>query len=638
MRRAEIFFIIGIFIAASPVFSFAARMTIPAELSTETLRLNPRAAPEQEEGRIYYNSAQNQFYFCTDSGWQVLGGAADNSAAAIIIAAYNSFGSEMPNHTACTPSEGSGCANPKANITCDGVNDGDTIECALQSLGDNGGTVYLLEGTYDNNGITFARTCYAGHCVPDCTGPNNNSGKALIGQGPATVLRHKIAALSGPSINISEGQNLLVSNLTLDGNNVDNYAIDAYAGTANCVFKNIRIIRKGRVRLRQAQWNRISYIDIEGSGPDDPSGISLEGASNNIITHNTIRSDAGILLQRSTIGSESSSYNIITHNRITGAGGINSCGINVGVGATGNYSGPNNNYNAIAYNHIESTAPQEQERLKAQIRVEGSSYNRIAYNTIKDSAGGSGIRIKSYDADSGVWLPSSSLIIGNRISNNFLSGIRVEGIFGLTSNSGNNIISENLTFDNATVFGSGDSDNYAAEISLAISNRNIVSGNFLFQEPLEAMVHTGVDLYASYENYLSHNYCHYSLEGLTLNRNNYVTGIEKYLLEPGPFTGLEFNGTLTPVGPVSYMRLDVVNPSSVNTLRAIAPGKAIGDILILEGGTNTDTAPVTVPNGAVANTMLRVASETLNQFDTMTLIWNGTRWVELSCYGNDKDE
>jgi hypothetical protein len=81
--------------------------------------------------------------------------------------------------------------------------------------------------------------------------------------------------------------------------------------------------------------------------------------------------------------------------------------------------------------------------------------------------------------------------------------------------------------------------------------------------------------------------------------------------------------------PKSYVPLAPASAVTLNITTAIADGKAIGDILILEGTSDANT--VTVPNNA--NTLLG-AARTLGLEDTLKLLWNGTDWLELGYSDN----
>lgn len=87
------------------------------------------------------------------------------------------------------------------------------------------------------------------------------------------------------------------------------------------------------------------------------------------------------------------------------------------------------------------------------------------------------------------------------------------------------------------------------------------------------------------------------------------------------------NVTLTPAS--GYVKFANTSAVTLNATTAIANGIAVGATLILEGGSDVNT--VTIPNNA--NTRLS-AARTLGIRDTLTLLWNGLNWLELS-YSNN---
>lgn len=606
---ARFFILTGIFILCQAASGFTAKVTIPASLATDTLRFVPQGTPDPEEGRLYYDGGQNQFTFYDGSGWQILGGAADSRAASIIIAAWNSLGSVKPGTSTLCDGNGSECVNPKADYTCDGASDGSTINSAIASLDANAGTVYLLEGTYDNNGVAFTA----------------RSNISIIGAGPATVLRQKGGTSNG--IIVTNSDHISVSNLTLDGSGMNPNAIIleglVTTLTRDCVFDNIRIINGGSVIMRNVTGNTISNIDI------DNGSIFMDSASRNIITHNSINSGSGIYLIKFS-GNNNSDYNIISHNRVRNC----SAGIHIGVDPAGNFSGGAHN-NSVSYNHVDSIS-----NSVAQIRSDGSCYNRIAYNTVKDSPNGGGILIRPYDAWSGLWLTCGSIVSGNRISNSLYWGLSLVGP-GPSGTAGNNIVTDNLLFDNAAVFGSSQPFPYYdvyGELRASGSNGNILSGNFIFNLPCSGSgfgyAHNAIKFENSSNNYYSGNYIYWLYRDQVIyipgsNSNIWATGLDKITLEPGGYTGLVNGGVLTPVGPVSYMQLLVTPPGNQPIISSIVSGNP-GDILIVQS-MNFDSPPsyANIPSNSY---VMFPWPSTLNldQGDTATFIYDGTRWVRIS--------
>ena len=93
-------------------------------------------------------------------------------------------------------------------------------------------------------------------------------------------------------------------------------------------------------------------------------------------------------------------------------------------------------------------------------------------------------------------------------------------------------------------------------------------------------------------------------------------------------TSLTNTATLTPGS--GFVRISGSGGAvTLNATTAITSGSGTGLILVLEGTSDVNT--VTIPDNA--NTRL-AASRTLGLNDTLTLIWNGSDWVELSFSNN----
>lgn len=630
MRFARLLIIMVMMAAVGIPFSYAARINIPAELSTRRIRLFPQGAPAAEEGRMYYDSAQNQFYYHDGSGWKVLGGAADNRAGSVIVAAYNSLGSEMPGGGACTPSNGSGCTNPRADIVCDGISDGATINSAIVSLGSSGGTIYLLEGTYDNNGVVFTA----------------RSNINLIGQGASTVLKQKAGTSNG--ITVTNGDSISVSDLVLDGNSLNPNAITleglVTTLTRNCSFDNIKIINSGSVIMRNAKGNSLTDIDI------DNGSIFMDSASENLVAHNSIVSGKGISLIKFS-GTNNADRNMIMNNRIKDT----SVGINIGSDPLHASSG-GAHHNTVSYNYLEAT------NAPGQIRVAGSSYNRIGCNIVNEPVAGSGIYIDPYDALLSSWVPSGNLVTGNMISKCPYWGLYIKGADSSGENGNDSVIANNLLFNNAAIFGASSPDiagwHLAGEICNYRSNRNLLTGNFLFNFQFQegstfGYAHNALrfDTRGSSGNYYAGNSIWWPMRDrviMQLNDDTTTSAFqaEALTLEPaktGEYSPLGWPETvLTPLRPASYIPLDFfppVHPLLDTKITAIAPGRATGDLLILEGGANTNIFTVSLRNYSSANTLLH-GSQGVDQYVTipkrgiLVLIWNGSRWVELSYWQN----
>jgi len=183
------------------------------------------------------------------------------------------------------------------------------------------------------------------------------------------------------------------------------------------------------------------------------------------------------------------------------------------------------------------------------------------------------------------------MIYDNGGSSNY-DGIRIE------SNSDGNHISSNLLYDSA---GTG----YPI---------NIVSGN---------------------NNYLVGNQINWSVVCTDCKRINdlgtntkYTEKVKITLERAAVWTVNNGSALWTTTSPRSY--LPVVGNGAPVTVNTIAAGKAIGDMLILEG--TNDTNWVKIEN--TGNVKLSAVSHILGFDDVLTLIWNGTNWIELHWANN----
>jgi hypothetical protein len=84
--------------------------------------------------------------------------------------------------------------------------------------------------------------------------------------------------------------------------------------------------------------------------------------------------------------------------------------------------------------------------------------------------------------------------------------------------------------------------------------------------------------------------------------------------------------TIAPTG--SYMRLSATANVAASGTTAISDGTYAGQLLVFE---NTVTYTITISD--TANTQMSGAT-VLGQYDTLTLIWNGSDWVELAQANN----
>ncbi|MFC1658224.1 NosD domain-containing protein [Candidatus Omnitrophota bacterium] len=277
----------------------------------------------------------------------------------------------------------------KADYVCDGTSDEEQIEDAIQGLETTGGTVLLLDGTY-NISTTIN--------VADSSG-NALSNISLVGSGRGTILFLTnsadctvVQAGDGGTTTVT---GVTIANLQVDGNKANNTS------------------GNGIVFNQDVHQSRIQNTWVHDF---DNTGILLSGASGeentyNLIQGNDVRtsSDSGILLTRS-------SYNIISGNICQG-------NIDNGIMVT-----TNSYYNTVENNVCRNTTGEG-------IQMYGTaSRNAIIGNV---SADNSSIGIKfNYSS-------SYNIVFGNKVHNN-THGIR------LNASSNYNIISSNDITDSTT--------------------------------------------------------------------------------------------------------------------------------------------------------------------------------------------
>ena len=573
-----IFFIFSLFLLN---FSFSANLNIQNDLITDTLKLIPQDSPPEcsasFKGRLYYNSNDKQIYYCDGTTWQVLGtGGKDTTIGSAIVAS-------------------SSADTSRADFVCDGTDDQEEIQQAIDYLSNAGGAVYLLEGTYNlSNNILFDDGSSDGI---------DDSNKALIGTGAGSVLSADKEAIQAFDIS-----RIIISQLNLSrgrsGNqnlfkNISYSLLEKLSVSTHCTY-NLSMVK--------SNFNIIIENFLHYGSPPlflwDGSGGTTDGSSYNIIHNNIFTTDGtwgaigifngscdniviGNLINN--IGSShqqgiwcfyQSSYNIVIGNMIN----------NTGEGIINNADAKNNIFNS---NILSNLSP-------------GFYKCGIAFFSYRENVSGlifSNNILSEVDGYEGISLAKASeeIILGNILYNNQDDGINLGGYHN--EDADNNLISSNYIY--ASSSGSG----YGIFIKSNAENNYLV-GNFIggsgYSQPIND-------------------------QGKTTRYTDKI----KISLEPGEYTGLENGKTLTPQGATSYLRLE---PSSNINLGNpnIARGKTEGDTLIIENAASGNYY-VRFKDGQgveLENSILVGGKLDLYPGDILVFVWNGSRWIEIGYSDN----
>ncbi|OQX86805.1 MAG: hypothetical protein B6D55_05125, partial [Candidatus Omnitrophica bacterium 4484_70.2] len=264
------------------------------------------------EGEVFFNNEDNALYYYDGNKWKsIKGGGGKKTVATRIVAAYNSL------DTTC---EGGVYFNSRADYTCDGVDDQEEIQKALDDLGNSGGVVYLLEGTYNlSSPIIF----------DDGTSDGiKDSAKSLIGTGAGTLLNVTAGSVA---IRMDSVSKVFISKLRISGGSdeiiLDNTkystitsvwlegAIMLYNNSSHNIFFHNFFIGKAQIgdaTPNAASYNIICGNHFHGTTEDTSGAIFLYEWENSLVVGNTITNKKanGVRLYNS-------SHNLILANQIS---------------------------------------------------------------------------------------------------------------------------------------------------------------------------------------------------------------------------------------------------------------------------------------------------------------------------------
>jgi parallel beta-helix repeat protein len=370
----------------------------------------------------------------------IAGGKRSNT---VIVAAYNSIDKS------------------RADYVCDGIDDQETINFAISAISSTGGTVLLLEGTYNINSTGTKTVEYDGYQMELKYGIYITSNVILVGQGSSTMLvidtNFNIGdAYAGTVIFSDNTRGIEISHIAINGNQ---YIFDFPVGA---IF--MYNVSDSRISCCNVQY-AVYGVNLLGSNCTiadnvcDESYIDITG-NNNTVSGNVCNEGIyGIAVS----GSENNIYNNRCYNthdhNVVVVGDSNTISGNMCI--SGYYgivvSGSKNQiYNNRCYNAFSHGV------YISRFFVQGiTTSNNHVYGNI------------CYGCDSGILIEGSDYnsVIGNICYMNYGNGI---GIIG-----SNNIVSDNIVLGN-----SQSSDNYHDGICIVSlvnvqSSYNIVSNNVI---------------------------------------------------------------------------------------------------------------------------------------------------------------
>jgi hypothetical protein len=316
------------------------------------------------EGQVYYRTDTKQLYVYANSKWQ-----ADRSTATLIVAASNSQNKE------------------KADYVATGTNDETQINAAISALPSTGGSVVLLDGTYNIGSAITMNKAYV----------------TLTGQGNSTILKRVFdSSTTTDGVIKGTGASTTLSSLKIDGNkatytNANDNAI--YYTNTSSLTTDVTIINPA--------GNGIAYTDVQADVRVQNSYIT--GATGNGINN-----------------TDHSLNPIFSNNVVYGNGGT---GIAGGYRATISGNSVYSNNNGIVPANLATITGNN---------VYANTTNGI---DIPDSSTVTGNTVSS-NGSVGINLGSNSTITGNVVSSN---GV---GIKAKWNSGGNNTISSNTIISN----------------------------------------------------------------------------------------------------------------------------------------------------------------------------------------------
>lgn len=575
----------------------AAKLQVNGEIeirANRSLRLKPVEGPSMPSpaarGDLYFNGTQlftcNNEPACTLPGhWEIIaeqGHIFYNDANAALYyydssearwKLLGSAGAGGPKTVASrvvATKDSLGGGDYICNGSADGVGDQKEINDAIAEVG----AAHPVSGR-GGGAVYLLEGTY------EITGPINisQSRVSLIGSGKGTVLKVK----SGSNfnlINVNNVQGALISQLGLDGDSKSGVkGIYCSSVTYSKIHKVwIENMNDTGVYMYTSSDNIISDNYIKGNG----TGINIQGGSlrNIILENNVLDNDYdGINCL--------SSYSVVSHNNIQGnnTDGIYIVGSSVSVTANNIINNKNNGcviYNSKSVSVTDNT-------------IYGNSYDGIKIDHMEGA---------SYQSN-------YHAISGNNIKGNLYCGIHIA--------KGNyNVLFSNLIYDNG---GTGDYSGIKVE-----DGYNLISSNYISDT---AGNNYGIDI-SGEGNYLVSN--HVVLPWTNSLGAIYDTGTgTSYTDKTKLSLRKEEISLASALGPpdFSYQSVEPLAVVSFDLTIGINPGQLR---IIKNKGPNS----MTIEDMNDTNIMGNIHPNKLriDQNDVLTLIWNGSRWVEIAFSDN----
>jgi len=438
----------------------------------------------------------------------------------------------------------------RAHYQCDGTNDEEQINLAIDALSSTGGTVLLLEGTYD-----LATSTYSDRSIEITT-----SSVALVGSGANTVLKLKDSFGADIYLIYASSKNhLLISNLKLDGNKANNNTPDNFYGI---IFSSITDSKIENCWIENFESQAINW------------GISLGNSSHNVLSGNTFRNNMAYSIY---LGSADS--NTITGNHFSASG------ITTGsVDWAPIFLDTDSDYNLVTGNNVDS--------WDNGICIQGTN-NTISGNNIAAKKHGVYIYFGDYNSvtgnninnsfNNGIYIYNNATyntITGNSIYNSTYNGIRLEttshnnsltgnvingvgaAYNGIKVETDNNIISSNRIHDSSAQYGtdvSSGSNNYL------ISNE--ITGTFT-ANIRDLGTNTTIQQRDWFEVEASTLSVNYPLTLITSVDTTWTTGTETYL---GIVATSTFSGNLVDIQKAGTSEFVIDNNGNLSVHGNIMP-------------------------------------------------------------------